>query len=97
MKMGYVAAVDKLLKKFPFNCEMLKAVRLLNPNCRLQLTEREVLHVVEKLLPDFTDEHLDELLDEWKVCQAIIDVAEFNVPGHDIDLWWAQILKRRLC
>ena len=39
VKMGYVAAVDKLLKKFAFNCEMLKAVRLLNPNCRLQLTE----------------------------------------------------------
>ena len=24
VKMGYVAAVDKLLKKFPFNCEMFK-------------------------------------------------------------------------
>ena len=28
-----------------------------------------------------------------KVRQAISDLPEFNVLGHDIDLWWAQILK----
>ena len=67
VKMGYIAAVDQLLKIFQFNCEMLKAVRLLNPNCRLQLTERQVLLAAKKLLPDFTDEQLDELFDEWKI------------------------------
>lgn len=95
VKMGYIAAVDKKLKKFPFNCEMLKAVRLLNPNNRLQLTEGEVLLVAEKLLPNFTDEQLDKLLDEWKIyqVQAVASLPEFN--GDDTALWWAQVFKRK--
>ena len=93
VKLEYIAAVDKLLKKFPFNCEMLRAVRLLNPNSRLQLTEREVLAVAERLLPTFTDEQLDELLDEWKTYQVATNLPEFD--GDSIDLWWAQILNRK--
>ena len=57
-------------KKFLFDCERLKAVKLLDPNYWLQLTEREVLCVAEKVLPAYTDDQLDKLLDEWKMYQA---------------------------
>ena len=85
--------MDKLLKKFPFNSDMLQAVRLLNPNNRLLLTERHVLRVAEKVLPDSTDDQLDNLLDEWKIYQAASDIPDFK--GQDIDLWWAQVLARK--
>ena len=51
-----IAAVEKLLKIFPFNSDILQVVRLLNSNKRLLLTERYVVCVAEKVLPDSTDD-----------------------------------------
>ena len=89
----YIATVDKLLKKFPFNSDMLQAVRLLNPNNRLLLTEKHVLLVAEKVLPNSTDDQLDNLHDEWKIYQAASDLPDFN--GQDVDRWWVQVLARK--
>ena len=66
VRKGYIAAVGKLLKNSHLiNSDMLQAVRLLNTSNQLLLTERHILRVANKVLPDSTDDQLDNLFDEW--------------------------------
>ena len=52
-------------------------MRLLNPNSRLLVRDREIVFVAEKFLPRCDDHHLDELLGEWKRYQASTDLPKF--------------------
>ena len=66
-------------------------MRLLNPNSRLLVRDREILFVAEKFLPRCDDHRLDELLGEWKRYQASTDLP--NCMDQDaIDIWWQQVL-----
>ena len=94
VRAGYAAAVQKLFKKFPFSNDTLRAVQLLNPHARQKVSEREVLEVAEKFMKDASDEHLDELLDEWKMYQAASNLPQIPDNADELDIWWCSLLKR---
>ena len=52
-------------------------MRLLNPNSRLLVRDREILFVAEKFLSRCDDHRLDESLGEWKRYQASTDLPNF--------------------
>ena len=66
-------------------------MKLLNPNSRLLVRDREIPFVAEKFLPRCDDHRLDELLGEWKRYQASTDLPNFTDQDL-IDIWWQQVL-----
>ena len=68
---GYTAAVEKILKKFPFDSEVLKAVPLLDVNSRLLFSTQQVLKIADTF-QSLSDEESDELLEEWQDFQVAL-------------------------
>lgn len=91
----YLAVISKMVKKFPFSDETLKALAFLNPDTREKVTSDEVVQLGKRFTPELPATSIDEEVQEYLLSPRS-ELPPFDLETTLLDNFWMSMSKKKL-